>query len=99
MRDLVLPIACVLDVRESESVLGRSIADMRAIADSFMQRAALTDRRLALVAEGPARFGLMRMAATWVELAGIEAKVFRDLGEAQAWALSRLPPQDEPPPR
>jgi hypothetical protein len=92
MRDLQLPIACVLDIRESESILRRSVADMRGIAESFLQRAAITDRRLAIVTSGAARFGLMRMAATWVELAGIEAKVFRDLEEAKSWVLDALAP-------
>jgi hypothetical protein len=91
--DLQLPIACVLDIRESESVLRRSIADMRGIADQFLQRAAITDRRLAIVTSGAARFGLMRMATTWVELAGIEARVFRELDEAQQWVLNALPPE------
>jgi hypothetical protein len=91
--DLQLPIACVLDVRESESILRRSIADMRGIADQFLQRAAITDRRLAIVSSGGARFGLMRMATTWIELAGIDARVFRELEEAQAWALDALPPE------
>lgn len=91
-RDLPLPLACVLDMRTSDSVLNRSISDMRAIADSFMLRAQMTDKRLALVTTGGARYGLMRMASTWVELAGIEVRVFRELEPAQQWVLSRLAP-------
>jgi hypothetical protein len=94
--DLQLPIACVLDMRESESVLNRSIGQLRAIADSFVLRAHVTGKRLAIVSSGGARFGLMRMASTWAELAGSEVRVFRDLDEAQAWALSRLGPPERP---
>ena len=90
--DLSPPLAFVLDMRLSDSVLNRSVADMRAIADSFMLHAHITDKRIALVTTGGARYGLMRMAATWVELAGVEVKVFRELEDAQAWALSRLGP-------
>jgi hypothetical protein len=93
MRDLPLPIACVLDIRDSESILRRSVSDMRSIAEAFLQRAAIADRRLAIVTSGGARFGLMRMATTWIELAGIEAKVFRELAEAQSWALNSLAPR------
>ena len=74
-----------------------AVGDLRTIAESFLHRAALTNRKLALVASDAAHFGLMRMAGTWVELAGIEAKVFRDLAEAQAWALAQLPQSAETP--
>lgn len=88
--DLQLPLACVLDMRASDSVLKRSIGELRVIADTFLQRAHVTGRRIAIVSTGGARFGLMRMASTWVELAGVEVKVLRELEEAQRWALSRL---------
>jgi hypothetical protein len=94
--DLQLPIACVLDMRASDSVLTRSMGDLRAIADSFLMRAEVTGKRIAIVTSGGARYGLMRMAATWAELAGVEAKVFRDLDEAQAWAVSQLHSSEQP---
>ena len=87
--DLQLPIACVLDMRASDSVLNRSVGELRAIADTFLLRAHVTGKRLAIVSTGGARFGLMRMASTWCELAGMEVKVVRELEEAQQWALSR----------
>ena len=90
--DLPLPLACVLDMRTSDSVLNRSIAELRSIADSFMLRAHLTDKRIAVVTTGGARYGLMRMASTWVELAGIEVRVFRELEPAQQWVVSQLAP-------
>ena len=90
--DLPLPLACVLDMRASDSVLNRSIAEMRGIADSYLLRAHMTDKRIAIVTTGGARYGLMRMAATWAELAGIEVRVFRELEPAQAWVVSQLGP-------
>jgi len=89
--DFPAPAACVLDMRASDSVLVRPVVELRKIASFFTQRAEVVDRRVALVVEGKARYGLMRMAATWVELNGVQANVFRDLSEAQRWALSRLP--------
>jgi hypothetical protein len=86
----------VLDIRSSDSVLNRSIRELRAIADSFLMRASMVDNRLAIVTTGGARFGLMRMASTWVELAGIEVKVFRDPDEARVWVLSQLRAPDQP---
>ena len=90
--DLVLPVACVLDMRASESVLNRSVSDLRAVVDSFLLRAHLTDKRLAIVTTGGARYGLMRMAATWAELAGIEVRVFQEIDAAEQWVLSQLAP-------
>jgi len=87
--DLPERAALLLDLCESQSVLGRSIPDLRRIATTFTAVAGRFDRRCALLVRGSARYGLMRMAAVWVDLQGVEARVFREEREAREWLLGR----------
>lgn len=82
----------LLDLRESESVKDRSVGTLREMADYFVARAPRFGNRAALVVEGALRYGLMRMAAAWVEVHGVDAQVFRDEGEARRWLLGERPP-------
>jgi hypothetical protein len=75
----------VLDVRRSESLLSRSITELRRVAQHFTSHARHVGRRLAIVVEGPARYGLMRMAAAWASFDGSDVRVFLDRDEAVRW--------------
>ena len=75
----------LLDLRRSESMLRRSIPDMRAISHHFLVNADRFDRRVGLLVEGVTRYGLMRMVSMWLESAGIDARVSRDDGELHRW--------------
>lgn len=89
MRDPELPADArlVVDVSRSESLIRRSTPELRELERFFLGHAPRVGGRVALVVEGLVRFGLMRMAAAWVDLAGYQARVFRDLEQARAWAL------------
>jgi hypothetical protein len=77
----------LLDLRNADSVLERSISDLKLIAEHFVDNARSFDDRVALVVDGLARYGLMRMAAAWVERDWVSAPVFRDMAEARRWVL------------
>jgi hypothetical protein len=87
----------LLDLRNSQSVLNRSIPELRRIATTFVGVAGRFDHRCALLVRGAARYGLMRMAAVWAELRGVEARVFRDEQEARNWLLRQPETRAEPP--
>lgn len=74
-----------LDVRESSSLAKRSVEDLRGVTEWFIAHAAEVGGRCALVTRPGVQYGLMRMAAAWVELKSLEAEVFTDLAEATAW--------------
>lgn len=80
----------LLDLRLADSVIRRPRSELKHIAYKFVPRAAAFGGRCALLVEGLARYGLMRMAATWMQLEGIDARVFRDLEEAKRWLVSPL---------
>jgi hypothetical protein len=75
----------LLDLRESASVLRRPIPELRRIAYYFTKHAHRFDNRCALLVSGAARYGLMRMASMWIDLRGVEARVFRDEAESREW--------------
>lgn len=79
------PARFLLDVRSSRSLLRRSLSDLRVITDFYLRRVVAPHRRVALLVAGPAQHGIMRIATTWVSLAGARAKVFRDRAAALAW--------------
>jgi hypothetical protein len=81
----------LLDVREAQSLLSRSVSDLRRVAFHFLHHRERFGNRGALVVEGLARYGLMRMASTWVHLRGIDMRVFRNEPEARAWLLGDTP--------
>jgi hypothetical protein len=79
----------MLDMREAESVLNRSTREMRDVTEYFAAHSEPFGHRVALLVEGLARYGLMRMAAAWADLEGVDAGVFRDEDKALAWLQSR----------
>ena len=82
------PRVC-LDLRGSESLARRSVAELRSTADWFLERGARSGRRLALVARAGVQYRLMRMAATWLELNGIDVHVATDVEAAVHWLKQR----------
>ena len=77
--------AILLDVRRSESVLSRPVAEMRAITGHFERHAARFGNRVGLLVDGGARYGLMRMASAWVGMRGIQARVDTDPAPLIRW--------------
>jgi hypothetical protein len=97
--DFPKPARILLDLRKAGSVLKRSISDLKRIAATFVEHSCLFDNRVALLVDGLARYGLMRMAAAWVERDGVSAAVFRDPDEARRWTLQMPTPQPNPSPQ
>lgn len=83
--DFRAPALLVVDVSESASLLRRPSADLRRIVDYFLPRAAAFGGRCAVVAEGAFRYGMMRMATTWLQIDEVDARVFRSVSEAERW--------------
>jgi hypothetical protein len=75
----------LFDVRRSQSIAGRTADEVRAMAMFLAANAQHYGRRLAIIAETDAAFGLMRLGAVGVEQYGVDAQVFRDASEAEAW--------------
>jgi len=75
----------LFDARQSRVLATRSAADVRAIGQFLADHADRFGRRLALVADSDAAFGLMRLGAVGVEQRGVDSRVFRDEGEAAKW--------------
>ena len=81
----------LFDVRRSQSIAGRSADEVRAMALFLAANAHHYGRRIALVASTDAAFGLMRLGAVGVEQYGVDSRVFRDVGEADAWLRHPAP--------
>lgn len=79
----------LFNVSESRSITGRTATQVRAMADFLAQNAALFGRRLALVAESDAAFGLMRLGSVGVEQQGVDSRVFRAVADAEGWLSGR----------
>jgi hypothetical protein len=75
---------CV-DARDSESLVKRSVSELRETADWFEQRARATSRLCAFVTRPGLQYGLARMMAAWIEYKGYRAFVTTDPREAAAW--------------
>lgn len=75
----------LFDVSASRSIARRSADEVRAMAQFLAGHADRFGRRLALVANGDAAFGLMRLGAVAVEQLGVETSVFRKLSDAEHW--------------
>jgi hypothetical protein len=75
----------LFDVRKSTSIAGRTATEVRAMADFIAANAERFGRRIALVAESDAAFGLMRLGSVTVEQKGVDARVFRDIADAEGW--------------
>ena len=84
-------IGLLFDVRGSRSLAGRTADEVRAMAQYIATHADRFHRRLALLADSDATFGLMRLGAVAVEQQGVEASVFRKLGDAEQWLAAAAP--------
>ena len=78
-------VGLLFDVRDSRSLAGRSADEVRAMAQFIATHADRFHRRLALLADSDATFGLMRLGAVTVEQQGVETSVFRKLTDAEQW--------------
>ena len=81
----------LLNVNRSESLVDRSVDDLRRVAEYFAQRADRVGRRCAIVAETAVHFGLMRMAVVFADSYEAEARVFKKEDEAIQWLNRDLP--------
>lgn len=75
----------LFDLRGSRSIARRSADEVRAMAQFLAAHADRFGRRLALLADSDAAFGLMRLGAVTVEQQGVETSVFRRLSDAEDW--------------
>ena len=78
-------VGMLFDVRESQSLTGRTADEVRAMARFLGSRAERFGRRMAIVADSDAAFGLMRLGSVGVEQHGVNAGVFRCAEDASAW--------------
>jgi hypothetical protein len=75
----------LFDLRGSRSISQRTADEVRAMAQFIAAHAERFGRRLALLADSDAGFGLMRLGAATVEQHGVETSVFRDAADAEKW--------------
>jgi hypothetical protein len=73
----------LFDIRGSRSIAHRTANEVRAMAQFIAAHAERFGRRLALLADTDAAFGLMRLGAVTVEQQGVETSVFRDAADAE----------------
>jgi hypothetical protein len=78
-------VGMLFDVRESRSLAGRTADEVRAMARFLGSQADRFGRRIAIVADSDATFGLMRLGSVGVEQLGVNASVFRCAVDASAW--------------
>ena len=83
-------VGMLFDVRESQSLAGRSADEVRAMARFLGSQAPRFGRRMAIVADSDASYGLMRRGSVGVEQYGVEASVFRCVDAATAWLRDRI---------
>ena len=81
----------LFDMRGSRSIAHRTADQVRAMAQFIASHADRFGRRLALLADTDAAFGLMRLGAVTFEQQGVETSVFRDAADAEQW-LGAAPP-------
>lgn len=75
----------LFDIRGSRSIAARTADEVRVMAQFLANHAARFGRRLALLADSDAAFGLMRLGAVDIEQRGVDSRAFRDASEADAW--------------
>ncbi|HWE43845.1 MAG TPA: STAS/SEC14 domain-containing protein [Gemmatimonadaceae bacterium] len=75
----------LLDIRGSQSISRRTANEVRAMAQFIASHADRFGRRLALLADTDAAFGLMRLGAVIIEQQGVETSVFRHPADAEEW--------------
>lgn len=73
----------LLDARASDSLLTRSTDELREISEFITKRSSKVER-VAILVDGLLRYGLMRMASSWVNHL-IDVQVFREMDQAHAW--------------
>ena len=78
-------IGLLFDVRDSRSIARRTTAEVRAMGQFIADNAHRFGRRLALLADTDAAFGLMRLGSVGVEQQGVDSRVFRNEAEASRW--------------
>ena len=78
-------VGLLFDVRDSRSIAERTADEVRAMAEFLATNGDRFGRRLALVADEDAAFGLMRLGAVRVEQRGVDSQVFRNAADANAW--------------
>jgi hypothetical protein len=81
----------LFDIRGSRSIVQRTADEVRAMAQFIASHGDHFGRRLALLADSGAAFGLMRLGAVAVEQHGIEAAVFRHESDAEEWLGAERP--------
>jgi hypothetical protein len=82
----------LFDVTRSAVLTTRTANELRQMAMFLSGEAPRYGGRLALLADGPAPYGLMRLGGTHTELAGVDTAVFRDEREARAWLDRKADP-------
>lgn len=87
---------CV-DARDSESLATRSVAELRATAEWFEQRAQATSRMCAFVTRPGIQYGLARMMAAWIDYKGYATFVTTDPQKAAAWLNDGVQPATPTP--
>lgn len=75
----------LFDIRESRAIARRTAAEVRAMGQFLADHAHRFGRRLALLVDSDAAFGLMRLGSVGVEQRGVDSRVFRDAAEAGTW--------------
>lgn len=85
--DFPADVEVMLDVRTAQSLLRRPTSELRRVANHFLPYAERFHNRGAILVSGLTRYGLMRMTATWLNLRGIDIRVFRNEDEARRWLL------------
>jgi hypothetical protein len=81
----------LFDMRGSRSIAQRTAAEVRTMAQFIAAHGDRFGRRLALLADTDAAFGLMRLGAVTVEQQGVETSVFRDIADAEEWLGAARP--------
>lgn len=75
----------LFDIRESRAIARRTASDVRAMGQFLADHAPRFGRRLALLVDSDAAFGLMRLGSVGIEQRGVDSRVFRDAAEAGTW--------------
>lgn len=75
----------LFDIRASRAIPRRTASDVRAMGQFLGDHAQRFGRRLALLVDSDAAFGLMRLGSVGLEQQGVDSCVFRDAAEAERW--------------
>lgn len=75
----------VSDLRQSESVMTRSLGEITGIVGFLAYHASSFGNRIALVVSNDAAHEVVRMGEVDLGTGGVEARTFRCIDEARAW--------------